>query len=111
MKITPEQFIINAHTKKFKKNLFLVSGNEETLIKKIQEMLYPTVMVDVGRDGQGSGTIIFSGEREHESWKEEKVWTLVLTNHHVIQRAEAAGRRSLRCIQLGAISFPTVLGK
>ena len=59
----------------------------EAPVKKIEEMLYPTVMVDVGRDGQGSGTIIFSGEREHESWEEEKVWPLVLTNHHVIQRA------------------------
>ena len=65
----------------------LKSAETEAPVKKIEEMLYPTVMVDVGRDGQGSGTIIFSGEREHESWKEEKVWTLVLTNHHVIQRA------------------------
>ena len=39
MKITPEQFIINTYNKKFKKNLFLISGNEETLIKKIQELL------------------------------------------------------------------------
>ena len=59
----------------------------EAPVKKIQEMLYPTVMVDLGQSGQGSGTIIFSGKREHESWKEEKVWTLVLTNHHVISGA------------------------
>ena len=65
----------------------LKSAETEAPVKKIEEMLYPTVMVDVGRDGQGSGTIIFSGEREHESWKEEKVWTLVLTNHHVISGA------------------------
>tara|TARA_Y100000034_G_scaffold48216_1_gene59502 strand:+ start:1308 stop:2231 length:924 start_codon:yes stop_codon:yes gene_type:complete len=56
-------------------------------VKKIQEMLYPTVMVDLGQSGQGSGTIIFSDKRKHESWKEEKVWTLVLTNHHVVKGA------------------------
>ena len=65
----------------------LKSAETEAPVKKIEEMLYPTVMVDVGQDGQGSGTIIFSGKREHESWKEEKVWTLVLTNHHVISGA------------------------
>ena len=58
----------------------------EAPVKKITEMLYPTVMVDLGR-GQGSGTIIFSGKREHESWADEKVWTLVLTNYHVIKSA------------------------
>lgn len=58
----------------------------EAPVKKITEMLYPTVMVDLG-EGQGSGTIIFSGKRKHESWKDEKVWTLVLTNYHVIQSA------------------------
>ena len=58
----------------------------EAPVKKITEMLYPTVLVDVG-DGQGSGTVIFSSIRAHESWKEEKVWTLVLTNHHVISDA------------------------
>ena len=50
----------------------LKSAETEAPVKKIEEMLYPTVMVDVGQDGQGSGTIIFSGEREHESWEEEK---------------------------------------
>ena len=34
----------------------------EAPVKKITEMLYPTVMVDLGQ-GQGSGTIIFSGKR------------------------------------------------
>ena len=56
----------------------------EAPVKMIQEMLYPTVMVDTGR-GVGSGTLIFSGKRTHESWKEEKFWTLVLTNHHVVK--------------------------
>jgi S1-C subfamily serine protease len=58
----------------------------EAPVKKITEMLYPTVMVDLS-DGQGSGTVVFSGKRKHESWKDEKVWTLVLTNHHVIASA------------------------
>ena len=58
----------------------------EAPVKKITEMLYPTVMVDLGQ-GQGSGTIIFSGKRKHESWADEKVWTLVLTNYHVIKSA------------------------
>ena len=58
-------------------------ANEEAPVKKIKEMLYPSVLVDLG-EGTGSGTIIFSGVRKHESWKDEKVWTLVLTNHHVI---------------------------
>jgi len=58
----------------------------EAPVKKITEMLYPTVLVDLG-NGQGSGTVIFSGIRAHKSWKEEKVWTLVLTNHHVVNDA------------------------
>ena len=58
----------------------------EAPVKKITEMLYPTVMVDLS-EGSGSGTIIFSGKRKHESWADEKVWTLVLTNHHVIATA------------------------
>jgi|TARA_R110000823_G_scaffold152523_1_gene283481 S1-C subfamily serine protease len=58
----------------------------EAPVKKITEMLYPTIMVDLS-DGQGSGTVVFSGKRKHESWKDEKVWTLVLTNHHVIASA------------------------
>ena len=36
----------------------------EAPVKKITEMLYPTVMVDLGR-GAGSGTVIFSNKREH----------------------------------------------
>jgi S1-C subfamily serine protease len=63
-----------------------VHAETEAPVKKITQMLYPTVMVDLS-DGQGSGTIIFSGKRKHESWKDEKVWTLVLTNHHVIASA------------------------
>ena len=59
----------------------------EAPVKIITEMLYPTVMVDLGGDGTGSGTVIFSGVREHESWKDEKVWSLVLTNHHVVKGA------------------------
>jgi S1-C subfamily serine protease len=43
-------------------------------------------MVDMGR-GAGSGTVVFSAKRTHESWKEEGVWTLVITNHHVIDTA------------------------
>ena len=58
----------------------------EAPVKKITEMLYPTVLVDLG-NAQGSGTVIFSSIRAHESWKEEGVWTLVITNHHVISRA------------------------
>ena len=63
-----------------------IAQNEEVPVKKITEMLYPSVLVDLG-EGAGSGTIVFSGKRTHESWKEEKTWTLVLTNHHVIQTA------------------------
>ena len=59
----------------------------EAPVKKITDMLYPTVMVDLGGDGTGSGTVILSGVREHESWKDEKVWSLVLTNHHVVKGA------------------------
>ena len=63
-----------------------VAQNTEAPVKKIKEMLYPTVMVDLA-NGAGSGTIIFSGARTHESWKDEGIWTLVLTNHHVISDA------------------------
>ena len=65
---------------------FVLGEESEAPVKKIKEMLYPTVMVDL-RAGAGSGTIIFSGKRKHESWKEEGVWSLVLTNHHVISGA------------------------
>ena len=44
--------------------------NVEVPVKKITEMLYPSVLVDLG-EGAGSGTIIFSGERTHKSWKED----------------------------------------
>ena len=64
----------------------LAAAETEAPVKKITQMLYPTVMVDLS-DGQGSGTVVFSGKRKHESWKDEKVWTLVLTNHHVIASA------------------------
>tara|TARA_Y100000310_G_scaffold314919_1_gene364828 strand:- start:1059 stop:1940 length:882 start_codon:yes stop_codon:yes gene_type:complete len=63
-----------------------VHAETEAPVKKITEMLYPTVMVDLS-DGSGSGTIIFSGVRKHDSWRDEKVWTLVLTNYHVIRSA------------------------
>ena len=63
-----------------------IAKNEEVPVKKITEMLYPSVLVDLGRV-TGSGTIIFSDERTHESWKEEKIWTFVLTNYHVIRGA------------------------
>ena len=58
----------------------------EAPVKKITEMLYPTVMVDLST-GTGSGTVIYSGVRKLESWKYEKIWTLVLTNYHVIKSA------------------------
>ena len=90
----------NGEDKMFKKlNMFVVilaatlllsfnsvAQESEAPVKKITEMLYPTVMVDLG-ENKGSGTIIFSGIRPHESWKKEKIWTLVLTNHHVISSA------------------------
>jgi len=60
-----------------------VAQSTEAPVKKIKEMLYPTVMVDLS-GGAGSGTVIFSGVRKHISWKNEGVWTLVLTNHHVV---------------------------
>lgn len=63
---------------------YAASFSEEAPIKKITEMLYPTVMVDLPGRGTGSGTVIFSNIRKHASWKDEGVWTLVLTNHHVI---------------------------
>ena len=59
-------------------------SSEEAPVKKIKEMLYPTVMVDLPSAGAGSGTVIFSAKRKHASWDDEGVWTLVLTNHHVI---------------------------
>jgi len=50
-------------------------------VQKITEMLYPSVMVDVG-SGQGSGTVIYSG------WRDDgEAWTMILTNHHVINTA------------------------
>jgi S1-C subfamily serine protease len=44
-------------------------------------MLYPSVVVDMGR-GQGSGTIIYSEWRD-----DDEAWTMVLTNHHVVKSA------------------------
>ena len=64
----------------------LAEENIEAPVKKITEMLYPTVMVDMSR-GAGSGTVIYSNKRSHESWADEGVWTLVITNHHVIDSA------------------------
>jgi len=63
-----------------------VAQNTEAPVKKIKEMLYPTVMVDLAK-GAGSGTVVFSDFRKHISWKDEGIWTLVLTNHHVISDA------------------------
>ena len=39
MRLSPEQIIINFELQKFKQKIFLVSGNEETYIKKIEESL------------------------------------------------------------------------
>ena len=64
----------------------IANEKSEAPVKKITEMLYPTVMVDMG-GGAGSGTVVFSNKRTHESWQDEGVWTLVITNHHVIDRA------------------------
>lgn len=50
-------------------------------VKHIKEMLYPTVMVDVDQRGQGSGTVIYSQKRK------EDIWSLILTNYHVISEA------------------------
>ena len=69
--------------------LFPISSTAQGIeapVKKIKEMLYPTVMVDL-RNGQGSGTVIYSGKRKHSSWKDEKVWSLILTNFHVVASA------------------------
>ena len=50
-------------------------------VQKITEMLYPSVMVDMG-GASGSGTVI------HSSWREDgEAWTMILTNHHVIRSA------------------------
>ena len=64
----------------------VLAEETEAPVKKITEMLYPTVMIDLS-GASGSGTIIFSNNRVHESWKDEGVWTLVITNHHVIDDA------------------------
>ena len=50
-------------------------------VQKITQMLYPSVVVDMGR-GQGSGTIIYSEWRD-----DDEAWTMVLTNHHVVKSA------------------------
>jgi len=67
--------------------VLMSAARAEAPVKQIEEMLYPTVMVDLGRSGMGSGTIIWSGRRQHESWADEGVWSLVLTNHHVVAGA------------------------
>ena len=64
-----------------------MAGSTEAPVKKITQMLYPTIMVDLGSGTAASGTIIFSDFRKHISWKEEGIWSLVLTNHHVISAA------------------------
>ena len=51
-----------------------VAQSTEAPVKKIKEMLYPTVMVDL-REGAGSGTIIFSDFRKHISWKDCLLYT------------------------------------
>ena len=43
-----------------------VAQNTEAPVKKIKQMLYPTVMVDLAKR-EGSGTIIFSDFRKHIS--------------------------------------------
>jgi len=40
MKINPEKIILESKDFHFKKKIFLISGNEETLIKKIHIFLY-----------------------------------------------------------------------
>jgi S1-C subfamily serine protease len=59
-----------------------VKAGEQTdaPVQKITEMLYPSVMVDNGK-AQGSGTVIYSG------WRDDEAWTMILTNHHVINSA------------------------
>jgi len=39
MKIDPENILLRGNNLHFKKKIFLISGNEETLIKKIQDTL------------------------------------------------------------------------
>ena len=39
MKINPEKIMLESKDFHFKKKIFLISGNEETLIKKIQHIL------------------------------------------------------------------------
>ena len=56
----------------------------EAPVKMITEMLYPTVMIDTGRGGVGSGTVIFSDRRSHQS---KDIWSLVITNFHVVKNA------------------------
>jgi len=51
MKIDPEKIILEGKKLHFKKKIFLISGNDETLIKKIQYILIQKI-----RDG-GFGEI------------------------------------------------------
>ena len=81
----------------------------EAPVKKIKEMLYPTVMVDL-RDGAGSGTIIFSNSRKHDSWKDEGISTLVLTNEHVVSTALLRLDDKERVIESVAKFWPEKVG-
>ena len=55
MKLAPEQIIINFELQKFKQKIFLISGNEETYIKKIEESLIcglkNTIKTEIIRQG------------------------------------------------------------
>lgn len=58
----------------------LFGAEPDGYVIKHEQMLYSVVLVDAGI-GSGSGTVIYSGERDGE------VHTYVLTNYHVIQSA------------------------
>ena len=55
MKVAPEQIIINFELQKFKQKIILISGNEETYIKKIEESLIcglkTTIKTEIIRQG------------------------------------------------------------
>ena len=60
----------------------------ERLRKVYKAILYPVVMVRIGRSG-GSGTVIWSGPLNK---KKTAYATYVLTNHHVISEAISRGK-------------------